>query len=393
MSEKLEREVWTLERCAGCGLCVATCSKGMLYWAEDEHPLREVREKALGLSHTPLDSCTFCQRFCEETCPRLREWTPLEIKRLVTARAVGVVNSGEPGDVIKNLLTATMASGLIDGVLLADMNPWTLQPEARVVTSVGEIASTLGVQYIWTPVLSALNDAIFKQGVRNLAIVGTPCAAEAIRALFESENERLQPYRDAIRLTISPFCMGVFAPALVSTYLAEALGTEPGEVRQLVALPSQDKMMAVLWDGTRLDIPTTAVQKYTRRGCASCDDYLGESADIAVGTVGAAEGYSTVIARSTAGVVALQHALNFGLLETGPAVDQAALDKAKADKERRERAQAFEGLLILTLDAFQDPAKRVEACREFERLYGTPQRAEVKIETMKEAGCVACSGC
>lgn len=391
MSDRLEQEVWALERCAGCGLCVATCSKGVLYWAEDEHPLREVREKALGLSRTPLDSCSFCQRFCEETCPRLREWTPLETRRLVTARAVGVVNSGEPGGVIKNLLTAAMASGLIDGVLLADVNPWTLRPEARVVTSVGELADTLGVQYIWTPVLSSLNEAVFEKGVSNLAIVGTPCAAEAIRALFESENERLQPYRDAIRLTISQFCMGVFMPALVSTYLAEELGIAPGEVRQLVALPGQDKMMAVLWDGTRRDIPTTAVQKYTRRGCASCDDYLGESADIAVGTVGAAEGYSTLIARSTAGVVALQHALSFGLLETGPAVDQAALDKAKAEKERRERAQAFEGLLILTLDALQDPARRVEARREFERLYGTPQRAEV--ETVKEGGCVACSGC
>jgi coenzyme F420 hydrogenase subunit beta len=391
MSDRLEQEVWALERCAGCGLCVATCSKYMLYWAEDEHPLREVREKALGLSHTPLDSCSFCQKFCEETCPRLREWTPLETRRLIAARAVGLVNSGEPGDVIKNLLTAIMASGLIDGVLLADMNPWTLQPEARVVTSVGELADTLGVQYIWTPVLSALNEAVFEKGVRNLAIVGTPCAAQGIRALFESENERLQPYRDAIRLTISQFCMGVFMPALVSKYLAEELGIAPAEVRQLVALPGQDEMMTVLWDGTRRDIPTTAVQKYTRRGCASCDDYLGESADIAVGTVGAAEGYSTVIARSTAGVVALQHALSFGLLETGPAVDEAALDQAKAEKERRERAQAFDGLLVLSLDALRDPARRVEARREFERLYGTPQRAEVEI--VKEAGCVACSGC
>lgn len=391
MSDRLEREVWALERCAGCGLCVATCSKGVLHWTEDEHPLREVREKALGLSRIPLDSCSFCQRFCEKTCPRLQEWAPLEVRRLVTARAVGVINSGEPGDVIKNLLMAAMASRLIDGVLLADMNPWTLRPEARVVTGVGELADTLGVQYIWTPVLSALNEAVFKQGMQNLAIVGTPCAAQAIRALFAADNERLQPYRSAIRFTISPFCMGVFVPALVGIYLAEELGIGSGEVKQLVALPSQDKIMAVLWDGTRRDIPTAAVQKYTRRGCASCDDYLGESADVAVGTVGAVPGYSTVIVRSTAGVVALQHALNFGLLEAGPAVDQAALDKARAEKERRERAQAFEGLLILTLDALQDPARRVEARREFERLYGSPPRAEMEI--VKEVGCGICSGC
>ena len=40
MSEQLERYVWELEKCAGCGACVACCSKGVLQFSEaHEHPI------------------------------------------------------------------------------------------------------------------------------------------------------------------------------------------------------------------------------------------------------------------------------------------------------------------------------------------------------------------
>jgi ferredoxin len=75
MERRLDAEVWSLERCAGCGNCVALCSKGVLHWGADEQPYREERQKSLGLSHIALDTCSCCQKFCEEGCPRLQdEW-------------------------------------------------------------------------------------------------------------------------------------------------------------------------------------------------------------------------------------------------------------------------------------------------------------------------------
>ena len=392
MSKKLEQEVWALDRCCGCGDCVALCSKGVLFWDADESPHLEKREKALGLSHTPLDTCSFCQKFCEEACPRLVEtWSSLEPSRALSVRTIGIVQSGDPNDVIKNLLVAALSAGLVDGAILADMDPWTLKPVTRVATTVGEVVDTLGVPYLWSPPLSSLNEAVFEKGVRNLAVVGAPCVSQAIRKVRSSQNERLTPYQQALRLSISTFCTGVYRPDLFSRFLAEEMGIAPQSVKRLEASPSQDRLTITRWDGSTVRLRLAQVEGYTRRGCARCDDYLGESADLAVGTVGAKEGYSTVLIRSQAGEIGLRNALGLGLMEAVEEVDQNALRRASEEKERRDRARAFDQLTVMMLDALEDPLKRSEVKKAFVRLYEVKKPAESKRE---EVGChVTCGEC
>ena len=48
MVKRLETEVWSLDTCAGCGLCVATCSKQMLEWDGGDHPVLQKRTKTVG---------------------------------------------------------------------------------------------------------------------------------------------------------------------------------------------------------------------------------------------------------------------------------------------------------------------------------------------------------
>ena len=91
MSKRLETEVWSLDTCAGCGLCVAACSKQVLGWVESDHPTLEKRTKTVGYTKTTLDSCNFCQRFCEEACPRLQRWAPMEARTTLAAAARGPV--------------------------------------------------------------------------------------------------------------------------------------------------------------------------------------------------------------------------------------------------------------------------------------------------------------
>jgi len=392
MSARLEKEVWALDRCCGCGNCVALCSKGVLFWGADEHPTLEERDKVLGLSHTKLDTCFFCQKFCEEGCPRLEEeWSALEPRRLVSARTKGILESDEPSDVIKNLLVAAISASFIDGVILMDMDPWTLKPVAKVATTVGEVIDSLGVQYIWVPTLSALNEAVYERGLRNLAIVGTPCVSQGLKKLRSSDNERLTPYRQALRLSIAAFCTGVYLTELVNGFLTNEMDIAPQSIKRLQASPRENLLTALLWDGSTKVIPLTKVEKYTRRGCASCDDYLGESADIAVGTVGAKEGYCTLIARSQVGEICLRNALDFDLLEVSEEVDQAALSRAKEEKERRKRAQAFDKLMVMMLDALGEPRKRAEVKQAFVRLYEVKKPAELRRE---EANCyAACAQC
>ena len=392
MGTRLEGEVWALDRCAGCGLCVALCAKGMLFWGADEHPTLEKREKALGLSHTTLDSCSFCQKFCEDSCPRLdEEWLALDPWRVVSVRTRGIIQSGEPTDVIKHLLVAALSAGLVDGVLLNDMDPWHLVPVTRVATTVGGIMDTVDVSSLWAPTLSALNEAVFEKGLQNLAVVGTPCVSQALRKLRAAGNERLNPYQRTLRLNIATFCTGMYRPELVNRLLADELGIDVQQIRRLEAWPREDRLTALLWDGSTRAIPLSDVEGYTRQGCARCDDYLGESADLAVGTLGAKEGFCTLIVRSQAGEICLRNALDFGLLEASEEVDHAALLQASEEKERRKRAQTFDSLMVLMLDALGEPRKRVEAKRAFVRLYEVKGAAESKRE---ETNChVTCAEC
>jgi len=394
MSKRMEAQVWDLDGCAGCGLCVATCSKGMLYWDEEaKHPVREVREKRIGLTQIPLDTCTFCQVFCEETCPRLYQWEEVPARRVVSARAKGPVESGEPMEVIKALLIANLSAGAIDGVVANDVEGWALQPRAKVMTKVEELADNLGVQGLWVPTLDVLNEAVYERKLRNIAVVGPPCVSEAVRTVRASDNERLNPYKDALRLSVAVFCTGVYYPGPVRQFLEERMGIGGREVRRVYVSPRDKELRVILWDGSERRVPLSKIEGYTRPGCATCDDFLGESADIAVGRVGAKEGYSAVLVRTEAGERCLQNALDLGLLEVVDEVDEKALQLAKEEKQARDRAQAFDDLMLMMLDALREPQKRAEVRQEFVRLYEVESEPESVEEGTRHGGCGQCSGC
>jgi coenzyme F420 hydrogenase subunit beta len=313
----------------------------------------------------------------------------LEAIGVSSARAVGVERSGATSAVIRSLLVAAYSAGLIDGAVVVDVDLWSLEPVARIVTNVEEIVSVVGPHYLWAPVLSALNEAIFERGLRQLAVVGSPCVAQGARRLVSAKNQRLWPYREAIRVTIAQFCTGVYAPDVVSDLVERRHGIARHLIQDLTVSATDGALCVTLWDGSVRNVPLTEVEAFARAGCGSCDDYLGEWADVAVGSVGALAEHATLITRTPAGELLCQNARRFGLLETNPRVDRAALDAAKAEKDRRARAQAYDKLRILMLDALSDPQKRAQVRKQFVSLYGSA-RAEV---AKKEECYGSCSGC
>jgi coenzyme F420-reducing hydrogenase beta subunit len=159
-------------------------------------------------------------------------------------------------------------------------------------------------------------------------------------------------------------------------------------VKRLEISPDREWMRAVLWDGSVRTIPRQQAEPFTRPGCGTCDDYLGESADLAVGSLGAPENSSTIIIRSRAGDVFVRNAIQMNVLETSSQVDLAALEAASEEKDRRERARLFKDLQILMLDGLSDPLKRSEAIQQFVRLYRTPVRSS-PLEPVP-GGCNGC---
>ena len=390
---RLMNEVWARDRCAGCAMCVAACSKQVLYWddAQTAHPQLRHVQKNIGLSKYTLDTCSFCEHFCEMACPRLEAAARLEPIAHLSAKASGMLGGSEPNDVARNILIAGRASGLIDGALVVDAERNGVT-RARIVTSAGEIAEATGMQLIWTPLLDALNAAVFNLGLQNIAIVSTPCTAQAVRRLLDSTHPRLKPYRDAIRLNVALFCTGEFMPEAFREMMTRGANLKPEQIRRVTAHPHQGILRAQLWNGDTYEMNLRDAEAYTRAGCARCDDYVGESADLAIGSVGAQEGYATLLVRTPVGMTFVENAQTMKLIETTDAVDVNALRHATIDKDRRERADAFDELQVLMLDALRDPRKRAEVKQQFDLLYGR-ERALNRKEDYRYAGCGDCSGC
>ena len=170
--------------------------------------------------------------------------------------------------------------------------------------------------------------------------------------------------------------------------LIKRMGIARDQVKRLEVSADREWLRVVLWDNTVRTIARQQAESFTRAGCGTCDDYLGESADLAVGALGAPAGTSTLMIRTRAGDVFTRNAMQMNLLETSPTVDQAALAAAAGDKDRRERGQAFRDLQLLMLDALADPLKRSEAIQQFTRLYRTPIRSTA-TETVRSS----CTGC
>lgn len=388
MVKRLETEVWDLENCSGCGMCVAACSKQVLSWQDESHPVLQLRTKNLGLSKTTLDSCSFCRRFCEEVCPRLDHWLPVEAESIQAARAHGPVFSGAPNDVMRAVISAGRSAGLLDGMITLDLDRWSLQPVARIATTVEQIVDTLGPQYLWAPLFDVLNEAVFERKMQNIAVVGTPCTAQAVRKLRNSTSPLLKPYQDAIRLSVAVFCTGVFKPDMIEELLVRRMNVSRDQVRRMQVSPDRQWLQVTLWDGSVRIIQRQQAESFTRPGCGKCDDFLGESADLAVGSLGAPVDASTLIVRSQAGGIFVRNAIQLGLLETFPEVDLNALQAAASEKDRRERAQAFKDLEILMLDGLIDPKKRADAIQQFIRLYRTPVRPGAVDNAPR--GCTGC---
>jgi coenzyme F420 hydrogenase subunit beta len=369
-------------------MCVALCSKQVLGWNGSSHPVKETRTKKIGYTSLSLDTCTFCEQFCAEACPRLFNWLPRQAEKAIAVRARGPVDSGEPNDVIRSIVAAGLSAGLLDGVLMLDLDPWNLQPVARIADSVEAIVSSVGVQYLWTPIFEALNEAVFERQMEKLAVVASPCAIQAIDQLRRSTKPELRPYQDAILLTVSVFCTGMYLPQLVEELIVREARISPEHVMRLEMSADMEWLQVFTWDGKVHRIPRQKAERYTRDGCASCVDYLGESADLAVGDLGSVSDRSTVLVRTRTGDVFLRNGVRLRLLETGGELSNAALESAASEKSQRQRAQAFKALHILMLDALADPAQRNKAIQQFTRLYRTPTRA--RSPQISREGCTGC---
>jgi coenzyme F420 hydrogenase subunit beta len=308
-------------------------------------------------------------------------------------RTGGKKTSGNPNEIITNLLIGAMKNRMIDGAVISDIDRWTLIPFPLVALSISDLVESVGNQYVWSPTLEGLKEAIYKKGLKNVAVVGTPCILQALDSIEKSEEKALRYIADRIKLKVGVFCSGVYSQAAIKE-ISEALKISLSTIESISVSQKDDLLSVGTWSGEKKEMKLSEVTELVRIGCGRCYDLLSETSDISIGPIGAKEGYSVAIVRTSAGVNVLDNAVNLKLLDTKEGVDEKALKNAKETKKRRKRAEMIDRLKVLMLEALRDPSRVEEAKKRFAEVYfrKTIDNRQEKEPEGKE-GCGTCSLC
>jgi coenzyme F420 hydrogenase subunit beta len=214
----------------------------------------------------------------------------------------------QDGGVVSAVLMAALEAGHLDGVLLAresDDKPW--KGVAHLARTPEDVAASAGSFYNQTMALGHLDlDRHDLPPDPRIAVVGTPCEVQGIRAM------QARPWRwgksrvEAVVLTIALLCTKSFDyRGLMLRELRDERGLLLSQVGKVDVI--HGRMIVEDKEGNRLvDEPVRDFHGAALKGCDECADFLGHGADISVGSVGSEEGYSSVLVRTDPGRAAFE---------------------------------------------------------------------------------------
>ena len=320
----LKREVWDTGRCSGCGACVAVCPGDSLTFDEGT---MVVSPKSSGYCKQDSDGVT-CGA-CYLVCPRTTD-QPVETLgkylELVAAKAEFEIPHRQSGGAVTAILVNALDEGLIDAVVTVTEDRLTLKPSSVIITKSDVLINEAGSRYSWwVPLLAALKDAVIARKFKKIAVVGVPCAVQAVARMRESDHDLLKPYGKSIRLIIGLFCTESFDyESLVQGKLRSQYHIEPQEIKQLDV---KGKLEILKQDNTVTVVPLAELETCIRKGCHCCTDTTAVMSDISAGSVGTPAGYSTLMVRTFAGKGFVDSAVAHHKLSVSGEVDTKAIEK------------------------------------------------------------------
>jgi len=332
----LKKEVWETGICSGCGACVAVCPADALSFPKGEMVTSPVSS---GYCKQATDSvaCGACYAACPRTGPQGEETLGTYLE-LLSARSASVVPHAQSGGAVTAILAHALDAGLIDAVVTVSEDRFTLKPSSVIITRSEALISVAGSRYSWwVPLLAALKTAVVEKKYRRIAVVGVPCAVQALAKIRTSDNDLLVPYANAIRLVIGLFCTESFDySSLINTQLRVRHNLEPFEIKKLDV---KGKLAIEKTDGSTTSIPLAELEACIRNGCHSCTDFTALDADISAGSVGSPAGETTLLVRNATGKAFVDAAVRGEklLVKEGadvPAVEKLAKAKIKKNKKR-----------------------------------------------------------
>lgn len=363
---ELEAGVIFADRCIQCGTCVAVCPSNSIGVGRDTG-LPELVKMCTG--------CSLCWDFCPRGGLRYESlWPPSTpsgegdapvVVKSDAADPYWKITGGPPGDglgavleryavragarpddaqdggVVSAILIAALAAGDIDGALVTTPSrdpdePW--KGVATVATSAKEIVAAAGSYYNQTMALAELDLSRYDLPAKpRLAVVGTPCEIQGIRAMQARRWPTGAHRVDAVVLTIALLCTKNFDyEALTLRELRDKRGVDLDRVSKVDVI--HGRLIVEYRDGrVAVDEPIKDFHGAALKGCDECADFLGRGADLSVGSVGSMAGWSSLLIRTEAGLDAFNRAR--GRLDVRDLDDPEALVKLdRLDKRIAERS-------------------------------------------------------
>jgi coenzyme F420 hydrogenase subunit beta len=354
----LEQAVIDADRCVQCGVCVAACPTDSIGIGEDDLP-------------TLVKMCTGCS-LCWDFCPRggLRHEATWKldsthqsgsngsgadhdfkimgngngrsidgigrVHESYSARVDPMVEGAQDGGVVSALLISLLEAGEIDGALVAresEEEPW--KGEAFLATTPEDVRECAGSFYNQTLALAHVDFKGYELPPNpRIAVVGTPCEIEGIKAMQARPWTWGSSQVEAITLTIALLCTKSFNyEKLMLEEVRDKRGVDLEEVGRVDVM--RGKLIVQNRDGeTIFEEPIRDFHGAALKGCDECADFMGHAADISVGSVGSADGYSSVLIRTEEGLDAfscVREKLLTRSLDKPQALDKLdALDKRVA---------------------------------------------------------------
>jgi coenzyme F420 hydrogenase subunit beta len=306
----LEKAVIDADRCVQCGVCVAACPTDSIGVGEDDLPKL-------------VKMCTGCS-LCWDFCPKggLRHeatWKIFGLERSVeglghvhesyTARVDPTIEGAQDGGVVSALLISLLEAGEIEGALVARESasePW--KGEAFLATSPEEVRECAGSFYNQTLALAHVDFEGYDLPPNPcIAVVGTPCEIEGIKAMQARPWTWGSSRVEAITLTVALLCTKSFNyEKLMLEEVRDKRGVDLDEVGRVDVM--RGKLIVQDTGGeTIFEEPIRDFHGAALKGCDECADFMGHAADISVGSVGSIDGYSSVLIRTEEGLEAFSH--------------------------------------------------------------------------------------
>ena len=328
----LKSEVWDTGRCSGCGACVALCPADALYFDEGEM-VAAPRSNNYCKQVTDNVNCGACYAVCPRIGKQLAE-TIGNYLELMAARATFDVPRKQSGGAVTAILANALDEGLIDAIVTITEDRWTLKPSSVIITKTDVLIQQAGSRYSWwVPLLAALKVAVVEHKYKRIAVIGVPCAVQAVARMRESDNDLLKPYGKVIRLVIGLFCTETFDyDALIVGKLKRHYHLEPHDIKKLNV---KGKLEILKQDGSTTIVPLAELETCIRKGCHFCTDLTAILSDISAGAIGSPPGSTTLIIRTPTGKGFVDSAVQNRKLEVTQGIDTSAIEKLALKKIKK----------------------------------------------------------